>query len=184
MSAQSGAFHWKLLLPRAVYGRLDGGRIGGTPVEVRHAEADFGSYVAVGLVVVRDRPDLLAGGLHLLGLHQGFRGVDAGHDYVIAAIEEVVRDLGRVGGHTRDVEPEADPGDLEGQLGRIVVQDVGPAVLRAQVGRGGQAAGFIVDQRAKIADLAGLGSSGRPQQPPIIFMYSMRPMMSTWLGKS
>ncbi len=105
----------EVLRKGAIHGGLSRGGKCRTPVEVRHAQADVRSYVAVALVVIGKRPDCLAGGLGLLGFHQCLGGVDAGDDHVIAGVEEIVGNLGWVGGDARDVEPETDPGDREGQ---------------------------------------------------------------------
>ena len=94
------------------------------------------------------------------GLGHGFGGIDAGDDYVVAGVEEVVGDLGGIGGDAGDIEPEPDPRDLELELGRVLLEEVDPGIAGAEIGRGGEAAGLVIDERPEEADLAGLGGEG------------------------
>ena len=90
MSAQSGRFHWKVGLERAVDDALGDVEVGGAPVEVGDAQADLRRVVAGAHEVVGDGPDRLAGGGALPGDGQGLGRVDAADDDVSAAVDEVV----------------------------------------------------------------------------------------------
>ena len=65
------------------------------------------------------RPDFFPAASASCRLGQAFGGVDAGDDHIVAAVEEIIGNLGRVGGDAGDVEPEANPGDLELQVGGV-----------------------------------------------------------------
>ena len=90
-----------------------------TPVEIRNAQADILALFAGAYVVIGHRPDIFTGGFGFASLNETFGGVDAGNNNIVTAVQEVIRDLGRVGGDAGDIEPEANPGDLEFQVSGV-----------------------------------------------------------------
>src|SRR5581483_7992281 len=65
-------------------------RVRGTPVEVRHTEADIGRGLASADVIIGDGPNLLALSRELGGFLAGFGRVNARDDDIVTAVVEII----------------------------------------------------------------------------------------------
>jgi len=121
-------------------------QVSDAPVVIGDAQAGFGGFVAAALVVVGHAEDALAFAGAPPRDDDGFAGVDAADDDIGAAVEEGVDFGGGVERDAGDVEPEADPGDGEGQVvgGQAAIGLV--AVARAQVSGGHEAVRSSADR--------------------------------------
>ena len=156
MSAQSGPSHCHVASKLSSIDGLRDLEVRRSPVEVGDAEAGIGGFVAGTLVVVGDRPHVLARLDGLAGAHDRLGGVETGEDHVRPAGEELVGHLGRIERQSGDVEPEADPLDLELELRRVLATERLPAVAGTEERRVDEAAGLVVDQRPEVGDAPGL----------------------------
>ena len=135
--------------------------VGRTPVVIGNAKAHIGGPLAGPDVIIGHGPHRCAG-VPLLPRHDHrFRRVDGGDDHVDARIEEIPGYLGGVGGDAGNVEPEADPGDPEGQVPRVPAEHLFPGIARPQVGGNGEPPGLLVDQGPQVTDFTRFRGHGR-----------------------